>query len=464
MPTKKERARAERRAERRSGERQSDGDEPPPPPIRNPKGKSKPRPGSLEFEGLEDGGSAQSRFRGLSSGARHSLQKKLAAGGERHSNGDGEEPPPRLGVPYFDAAVHLAEVASRGLIKEAVAGSSGDAALGPEPTVLECLAALSGGEAAGILAVFAELAVYDPRAGGGGKHRAWAAHAGLRCAAFGLEPAAYASITSSEYDPILLQLQECFGLDCCVATGPFGLDLTLESGAAVQAAALRRLLGLAAAVDKPILLGPCKGEGAEAALAALVTEAAGLAGAGARPVVCCDGGAAALWAHPALRRTGRPVYAIIDGTVTFGKASRELLDMAFDMPLDRMLLASSAPLNLPAQARGGRRSVCHSGHVTFVAQRISEIRRGAVSKEQALAASLDNARRCFGERCAPPVAVAAAVAAEEAQDEEREQELKEESARCAGAAEPLCGCVPVSGAAGGVGCLSREELEKRRLA
>ena len=84
--------------------------------------------------------------------------------------------------------------------------------------------------------------------------------------------------------------------------------------------------------------------------------------------------------------------------------------------------------------------------------------------EQALAASLDNARRCFGERCAPPVAVAAAVAAEEAQDEEREQELKEESARCAGAAEPLCGCVPVSGAAGGVGCLSREELEKRRLA
>ena len=41
---------------------------------------------------------------------------------------------------------------------------------------------------------------------------------------------------------------------------------------------------------------------------------------------------------------------MFDGALTFAKTAR-LHELAFDVPLERILLASAAPRNLPTQAR-----------------------------------------------------------------------------------------------------------------
>lgn len=95
---------------------------------------------------------------------------------------------------------------------------------------------------------------------------------------------------------------------------------------------------------------------------------------------------------------------MLDGAVTFSKAAA-LHELAFDVPTDRLLLGSGAPRNLPTQAKGGRRSMCHPGHVTFVAERVAEIKAGssgldaaelATSAASLLTASCENAARAFG--------------------------------------------------------------------
>ena len=91
---------------------------------------------------------------------------------------------------------------------------------------------------------------------------------------------------------------------------------------------------------------------------------------------------------------GLRAYQIFDGGVTFGKAV-SLRELAFDVPLERLLLASGAPRNLPTQARGGRQSVCHPGHICFTAERIAEIKKG-VELAALLEASRNNTRAVFG--------------------------------------------------------------------
>ena len=72
-------------------------------------------------------------------------------------------------------------------------------------------------------------------------------------------------------------------------------------------------------------------------------------------------------------------------------------ELGFDVPLTRLLLASGSPRNLPAQAHGGRRSTCHSGHVVFTAERLVELKRNSgVELEELVTASRENARRVFG--------------------------------------------------------------------
>ena len=89
---------------------------------------------------------------------------------------------------------------------------------------------------------------------------------------------------------------------------------------------------------------------------------------------------------------------MIDGQVTFAKC-KELHELAFDVPLDRLLLASSSPHHLPTQANGGRRSLCHPGHITFEAERVAELKRGVLGAEDLLRASRENAARVFGAAC-----------------------------------------------------------------
>ena len=105
---------------------------------RTPKGKQKSRPGKLGFEGVDDDGSAQSRYKGLSSGARAALRKKREMKAERTS-GEVEpafELPPPAPVGYVDCLFFASEIASR---KDAVleaAKAAKDTDKGPSGSIL----------------------------------------------------------------------------------------------------------------------------------------------------------------------------------------------------------------------------------------------------------------------------------------------------------------------------------------
>ena len=89
------------------------------------------------------------------------------------------------------------------------------------------------------------------------------------------------------------------------------------------------------------------------------------------------------------------VFQVFDGALTFAKA-KTMHELAFDVPLERLLLASAAPRKLPTQAAGGRRAVCHPGHLLFTAERLVEIKRGGVELRELVEASRENARHVFG--------------------------------------------------------------------
>ena len=83
------------------------------------------------------------------------------------------------------------------------------------------------------------------------------------------------------------------------------------------------------------------------------------------------------------------LYIGLGGVVTF-KNARKAVEVAGEIPLDRLLLETDAPYMAPAPFRGKR---CHSGLIAHVAARIGEIR--GIPMEQVLNAARENACRLF---------------------------------------------------------------------
>ncbi len=83
------------------------------------------------------------------------------------------------------------------------------------------------------------------------------------------------------------------------------------------------------------------------------------------------------------------MYLGLGGTVTF-KNARHAVDVAKNMPLDRLLLETDAPYLAPEPCRGRRND---SSLIVHVAERIGEIR--GESTEAVLRAGEENARRLF---------------------------------------------------------------------
>ena len=113
------------------------------------------------------------------------------------------------------------------------------------------------------------------------------------------------------------------------------------------------------------------------------------------------------------------------GAVTFTK-SKQLHEVAFDCPMDRIALASEAPEHVPSQLAGrgtgghgpghgpghgghvGHRALewSHPGTLAFAAQRIAEIKGRGCTADDVISAAASNVRRMLGE------GVPAAAAAE----------------------------------------------------
>lgn len=84
------------------------------------------------------------------------------------------------------------------------------------------------------------------------------------------------------------------------------------------------------------------------------------------------------------------LYIGIGGVVTF-KNARHCVEVAADMPLERLLLETDAPYMAPVPLRGKRND---SSLIAHVAERIAEIR--GITAEEVRHASLENTRRLFG--------------------------------------------------------------------
>ena len=84
------------------------------------------------------------------------------------------------------------------------------------------------------------------------------------------------------------------------------------------------------------------------------------------------------------------MYIGLGGVVTF-KNARHALDVAREIPLDRLLLETDAPYMAPVPYRGKPND---SSLIALVAEKIGELR--GIPPQEVLDASADNARRLFG--------------------------------------------------------------------
>ena len=504
--------------------------------------KGKAAPGKLGFEGVEDDGAAQSKFKGLSSGAKAALRRKLQ---EERTSGEAEaEPlPPPAPANFVDclffaselfgrrealveaaqAAYHAQaelavsqaaamppkqDAAGSAMVEDAAASvaalAEGAPSAGPPSGVLDSLRVLSGARCDGAIGAYQLVAELDARAGDL-RYRCWEEH-GLPLAAFGLEPrglalvgaaagqveaaaeaervaeekvaeakvaaataeaeaaAAAAAATTSVagsggeaatgsptrrilHDPLAATLREAWATPRCAAAGPMGLDysaaseLSDEASRAAQRRGLSLLLPAALAAHRPVILYCRGGLKAERDLAAITLSALAAApppptpppaaaAAAERawrpctPLLCHDAGE--LWAR---LHAGWPgcAYLVLDGTVTFGKASRELLGLAFDVPTSRLLFASAAPRHRPAQAgdgagrKGYHHAFSHPGHIVHTAEKVAAVRTidAAPAPESAatlLHAARESARALFPALGLVPLDESGGVATHEGSD------------------------------------------------
>jgi Tat protein secretion system quality control protein TatD with DNase activity len=134
------------------------------------------------------------------------------------------------------------------------------------------------------------------------------------------------------------------------------------------------------------------------------------AGASAVPAVFLD--PSPRLAAAALAQTPDALVSV-SGAVTHAK-NKALLEVAFDVPLDRIALASEAPGKIPTQlvgrllgkaksasrhskerGRGPAREWSHPASLAFAAEKVAEVKGRGVTAEDVVAAAARNARRAF---------------------------------------------------------------------
>ena len=429
-----------------------------------------PRPGQIGFEGLDDGGRSQSLYKGMSRGAvKKAHQKRDAAEAGRAQTA--APPPlrvPEVTTPVFDACAHLASVAETArhtsLQTTWAAGDPAALACAPVGAVVNATCDLEALDPAyGAPAYRAWERLFGDGGGGGGEGEgdgerrdqdrdprappppprredvyhafgvqpsraaeADAAATVARVARFARETRAVAigicgcDFRAADEDARRAQLEVLAG---CAAAARGEADAG-DAGDAGENDALARgvdggdgRFGVArsrgardgapsAAAPLAMLLVSHGGDDADDAVVAAFAkhrDACIAAGASVVPAVFLDPSprlaAAALAAFP-------DALVSVSGAVTHAK-NVALLEVAFDVPLDRIALASEAPSKMPTQlvgrlrrARGGgggahAREWSHPASLAFAAEKVAEVKGRGITAEDVVAAAARNARRAF---------------------------------------------------------------------
>jgi TatD DNase family protein len=178
--------------------------------------------------------------------------------------------------------------------------------------------------------------------------------------------------------PMLDELERLAASPHVVAVGEIGLDYHyLRSPRETQQAVFRRLIGLARALKKPIVIHTR--EAPEDTIAILTEE-------GAKDV----GGIIHCFSEDrpfAQKALDLGFDLSFSGIVTF-KTARAIQDVAAWAPVDRILVETDSPYLAPIPFRG---KPCEPAHVLHTARRVAELR--GMSLEDLAARTSENARR-----------------------------------------------------------------------
>lgn len=195
-------------------------------------------------------------------------------------------------------------------------------------------------------------------------------------AAVGVHPS-----DSAELDDVKLSELKAMTMDPkCVAIGEIGLDYYWpEPGHELQKNWFRKQLGLAREVELPVII-----HSREAALDTVTIlreeNAAEIGG-----VVHCFSYSKEI----ALECVKMGFYIGIGGVLTF-KNARKLIEVAEEIPMDRIILETDCPYLAPVPFRGKRNS---SLYLPYVVEKLSEIK--GVSPEEIIKVTEENARRMY---------------------------------------------------------------------
>ncbi|MGM9573469.1 MAG: TatD family hydrolase [Hominicoprocola sp.] len=195
-------------------------------------------------------------------------------------------------------------------------------------------------------------------------------------AAVGYHPENCAPYTDADLD-ILRRLAQHPKV---VAIGEIGLDYYWEQNPpkAFQQAVFRTQLALARELDLPVIVHDRE---AHADCLAIVKEFPGVRG-----VFHCYSGSVEMARE--LWKLGW--YTGFDGPVTY-KNARKTVEVAAEVPLERLLLETDSPYMAPVPVRGTRND---SRNIAHIAAKIAEVR--GMTADEVIRIAADNGKRLFG--------------------------------------------------------------------
>lgn len=196
-------------------------------------------------------------------------------------------------------------------------------------------------------------------------------------AAAGIHPESVPDIDCSETDAYLLRIEKMLSHKKVVAIGETGLDYYWDIPKAEQLIVFEKQLQLSNDTHMPIVIHDREAHGDTMTLLRKYKPYG---------LLHCYSGSVEMLGE--LFRLGN-MYISLGGAVTF-KNARVPVEVAREVPLDRLLLETDAPYMAPVPNRGKR---CDSSMIIHTAQRIAQIR--GMSTEELLKFTRENACRFF---------------------------------------------------------------------
>ena len=399
------------------------------------------RPGEIGFEGLDDGGRSQSLYKGMSRGAvKKAVEKKNL------EEAKASEPPPldspAIQTPLFDTCAHLHKVVEHACsLRDALRTVASAWRLGDA-------IALSCAPVGNVVHVTCDLESLDPSYGAP-TYRSWErlfsdetmdgvteesssvsstqAHPPRSSEvlfAFGVHPSVAHTVDSKG---LITRIAQYIEETDAKAIGMVGLDFS-KTGAGdedemrtSQIEILKKMFAIArgetnASGDSknnplPVLLLSIGGGDADDEILRVYAE---------HRSTCLASGASfvpSIFIDPsphlfmnAISQFPHDAFISVSGAVMHSK-NTQLLEVAFDVPLNRLVLASGAPGKMPTQLVGRQRLMggstkkpnnkirewSHPASLVFAGEKIAQVKAlQGVTVEQVVFAASENAKRVFG--------------------------------------------------------------------